>query len=554
MASTKEPRRRRFGFEPAQALQLAGVAAAMVLATVVNVIGARHFKRWDWTTGHRYTLSSATLDTLHELDQRVDLWVIVGPADPVEQSLKQLLASYQAESSRLEVHYIDPDRDAVALVDLQQRFNLGAGRSQDGRVATDAVVIAASGDKHWFLTAQDMFEMADDVHVRPREERALTQAVRSVLGGQKAKLCFTVGHGELSIEPAREGSGIGQLANLLEKDNYELASVDATAPESHVPFDGCAVVVIAGPRAPFAKDETNRLRTYLLGGGSLLAAVGPIDGNTETGMAPAGLEDALGPFGIALEDDLVHETDAALVIPETHAEAFFVTARPHAVTAALVAAGAEAHPPRTAVFLARSLAHAAADGAVPAADVLVTSAGAFAKKSIKGAAEWPDVPPRASGDPGGPFVVAMASERAKVGPSAAHGPRVVAIGTRYALAEDNWRQPRPMHGAAFFVENALSWLTARPAVLDVPDKPQVAAGMRVSEEGRAQVRNYVLLLMPLAAGLLAIAVWAWRRSSEGEEYRRKPESDRRAGGGPEGEHAGESDRGTDGKDEDEGEA
>jgi hypothetical protein len=150
--------------------------------------------------------------------------------------------------------------------------------------------------------------------------------------------------------------------------------------------------------------------------------------------------------------------------------------------------------------------------------LLVTSAAAFAKKSIKGAADWPDVPPRASDDANGPFVIAMASERAKVGPSAAHGPRVVVIGSRLALAEDNWRQPRPMHGAAYLVENGLSWLAARPAILDVPDKPEVAAGMRVNEEGRAQVRNYVLVYMPAAAMLLAIAVWAWRRSSEGAKY------------------------------------
>ena len=37
--------RRRDG----QIVSLAGVVAAMVLAVVVNVLVARHFKRWDWT-------------------------------------------------------------------------------------------------------------------------------------------------------------------------------------------------------------------------------------------------------------------------------------------------------------------------------------------------------------------------------------------------------------------------------------------------------------------------------------------------------------------------
>ncbi len=42
--------------------------------------------------------------------------------------------------------------------------------------------------------------------------------------------------------------------------------------------------------------------------------------------------------------------------------------------------------------------------------------------------------------------------------------------------------------------------------------------MRVSEAGRAEVRRYVLVLMPLAVLLLGAAVWSWRRSSEGKPY------------------------------------
>jgi hypothetical protein len=510
-------RRRMFG---APLLQLVGVVAAIVLAGIVNVLGARHFTRWDWTKDKRWSLSPATVETLRTLEQRVDMWAITGPGDPLEQSLRQLLASYQAQSSRLDVHWVDPDRDAVQLVDLQRRFGLEAGSTDNGRIATDAIVIVASGDKHWFLTPQDMFEAAsDDVHVKPREERALTLAIRGVLAGDKARLCFTAGHGELSLEPAKdEREWLGGLRDLLEKGNYELASIDVTAPAAHDPFTDCTVVVIAGPHAPFATSEANRLRTWLMNGGSLLGAVGPIESGTETGMTPAGLDDALAPFGLALDDDLVHDVDPDVAIPDTHGEGFLVTARPHPVTASLVPNGSDAHPPRVAVFFTRSLRHVSPPGAAPAFDLLVTSEGAFAKKSIVGASAWTDVPPRGASDPGGPFVLAMASERPPAALGAPHGARVVIVGSRFALAEDNWRQPRSLHGAAFLIDSALSWLAARPGVVDVPDKAEVAAGMSVSEGGRAEVRRYVLVLMPLAALLLGAAVWAWRRSSEDKAY------------------------------------
>ncbi len=522
----RPPSTRRRSVDLGHLLQLAGVVAAIVLAAITNVISARHFTRWDWTASKRWSLSPATVETLQSLEQRVDVWAIAGAGDPLEQSLKQLLVSYRSRSSRLDVHWVDPDRDAVQLVDLQRRFGLEAGRTEDGRVAADAVVIVASGDKHWFLTPQDLFEAAsDDVHVKPREERALTQAIRSVLGGGKSRLCFTTGHGELSLEPGKdEREWLGGLRDLLEKGNYELASADATAPGLHEPFAECTVVVIAGARSPFAPTEANRLRTWLLEGGSLLAAVGPMEAGTDTGMALSGLDEVLSPFGIGLDDDLVHVTDPNFVVPDTHGEGFLVSAQPHPVTASLVPSGTDSRPPRVAVFFARSLRHVSKPGSASASDLLVTGEGAFAKKSIVGASGWTDAPTREPSDPSGPFVLAMASERPPPSASAPHGPRVVVIGSRFALAEDNWRQPRPLHGAAFFVDSSLSWLAARPELVDVPDKAQVAAGIRVSEGGRDEVRRYVLVLMPLAAMLLGVAVWAWRRSSENKPYEARPES------------------------------
>ncbi|MGD0525019.1 MAG: GldG family protein [Polyangiaceae bacterium] len=500
-------------------VQLGGVVAAVVLAFVVNVLGDRHFTRWDWTRDKRWSLSPATVETLHSLEQPVEVWAITGAGDSLQQSIKELLASYQAASSRIEVHTIDPDRDVAQLVALQARFGLEAGRTEDGRVATDAVIVVATGDKHWFLTPQDLYEQSDDVHVKPREERALTRAIRSVLGGEKAKLCFTAGHGEMSLEPDHDDrEGLGALRDLFEKNNYELATVDTTVPGAHEPFAGCSVVLIAGMRAPFAPEETTRLRTWLLEGGSLLAAVGPLDPTAGASATPAGLDDALAPFGIALEDDVVEDLEPSVSIPETHGQGFFVSAHPHPVTTTLVAGGPASHPPRVAAFYTRSMRAMASPGAVAASALLTTSDDAFAKRDVAAAAQGADAPPRSPSDASGPFVIAMASERPRASDATAHGPRVVVLGSRYFLAQDNWRQPRPLHGAAFLVDSALSWLAARPEVVDVPDRAEVAAGMRVSEEGRTEVQRYVLYFMPLAALLLGAAVWAWRRSSENKPY------------------------------------
>ena len=62
----------------------------------------------------------------------------------------------------------------------------------------------------------------------------------------------------------------------------------------------------------------------------------------------------------------------------------------------------------------------------------------------------------------------------------------------------------------------------------MPDRPDVAAGIRISEDARAEVQRYVLLFMPLAALLMGASVWGWRRSMENKPYARRGAKEPRA--------------------------
>jgi hypothetical protein len=250
-------------------------------------------------------------------------------------------------------------------------------------------------------------------------------------------------------------------------------------------------------------------------------AVSPINAQSESGMAPAGLDDALSPFGIALDDDLVFEVDPTHALPDSRGIRFFATAKAHPVTAGLVHDDAiPREVPRVMLNFARSLHHVSSPGASAAVDLLATSDKSYGVVSISGAADWTDIPEKKPRDLAGPLVVAMASERPKVAPDAPHGPRVVVVGTGSAVIRRNWSEPLPLRGAALVTESAISWLASKPAILDVQAKESVAAGIRITEESRDEVKRYVLVFMPLAALLLGLAVGLRRRGSEGEP--RKP--------------------------------
>ena len=510
--------KRFFTLGPGQLVKLLSIVFAFVAMFFVNVIGARHFSRWDVTESKRYSLSPPTRDTLKSLPGPVEVWVLMGPGDPLEQSVKQLLVSYRAESSKIDVKYIDPDRDTVQFEDVKRRFHIEAGRTEDGRLVADAVIVVAKDDKHWFITASDLFEVsgAKEGRAKPREEEALTLALRNVLGGKKSVLCFSQGHGEMSLDDGTD-RGLGELRSVLEKDNYVARTVDTTTPDAHDPWKDCDVAIVAGPRGPFKASEADALRTYALSGGNVLIAVSPITADSPNGMQNAGLSPVLAPFGIELVDVLATEREESKII-EGEGLGFYAAVRPHAVTTGLLPPEDNSHGvvPRVKVKFGRALKHVSQEGSAAALDVLGTTDKAYGVADVSGAAQWNGPPPQTPKDLAGPLVIAMASERPKLEPSAPHGPRAIVLASASFFVGSNWREPLADRGAALFVDSAVSWLAAKPQVLDIPEKQAVAAGLKLDDASIASVRMYVLVYMPLAIIALGLTVGFFRRQSEGK--------------------------------------
>ena len=69
-------------------------------------------------------------------------------------------------------------------------------------------------------------------------------------------------------------------------------------------------------------------------------------------------------------------------------------------------------------------------------------------------------------------------------------------------------------GDRLLVENSLSWAAARPAIVNVPEKPARAVGLALTEESLGEVLRYVLLYMPGAAALAGLLLLLRRRAQE----------------------------------------
>ena len=499
----------------ARMLSAVGVMAAAVLAVSVNILVTRFYKRWDWTSQRLYTLSAATTQTLHGLRERIDVVVFLSQSDPLTLTVRHMLDAYGAETRQLAPRYVDPDRDPAEFLALQQEYGIRVeGKTEDGRLVTDAAIVVARGSKRWFLTTDDFFAYDDEGRAKSKLEQALTSAIRNVLSPEKVVICFSTGHGEISSDDGGP-NGLAELRFRLQKNNFEPRVVDLVAEAKEKPLDECRLVVIAGPEEKFAPAEVGRVVRYFKRGGNVLVMVNPLL-DEDSRITSSGLEPLTRAAGIDFGQDFVIEGDGAARLPSGAGETYFAKPIEHDITKGLV--DLDEIKVRVVVSSAQSLAPR--EGKVRPASLLATTGEAFSVTDIRPFVNEGREVRRGEGDRKGPFSLAMASELPKAKDDDAHGPRMVVVGSANVAWGRNWRDAG-LIGARLFTESAVAWLAARPAIIDVPEKAAQEAGVRLTEDSMNEVRRYVLYYMPGAAAVLGVLIMYRRRYTERESRRQR---------------------------------
>jgi hypothetical protein len=487
-----------------------GLVAAMVLALLVNIVAARHYKRWDFTTGGLYTLSRATTETLHTLGEPIRIDVLVPTSDPLSLSLRHLLLAYGAETNRLDIHFTDPDRHAAEFLAIQRKYD---ERVIEGRIITEAAIVISRGERAHFVTPRDLVEVddAEDTRARPRLEQALTVGIRTVVSTDRSQICFTTGHGEKSIEQG--ASGLASLRDRLRLNGHDVVSVSTKASSNDNPtqssYSSCRVVIVAGPSDKFSEGDAQKLNAFVEQGGNIFVAVGPVPDDKSEHYEDLGLSGLLGTFGLELNKNFIFETDARLRSSRGFGETFMPITKPHAVTEGLVGSEQTGSGP---VFTVASSIKATGKGSAAVTPLLVTSDEAFGMVDFFAWAKNPSEPEATDGDTKGPLAISYAGELPAHG-GAARGARMVAVASSSPMMGENWMSDE-LRGTAVFVESALAWLASSPTPIDIPKKPAMTSSLKLSEDALASIFRYVVIFIPLASVLIGLAIQLRRRSTE----------------------------------------
>lgn len=502
-----------------RALPWLGVVASALLLVNLNVLGARWYKRWDFTSDKLYSLSQPTLELLGGLQQPVDVSVLLSKGDPLLVSVRHMLEAYAAVTHQLRIKYVDPDRSPAEFLALQQKYQIMAGKADDGRIITDAVIVMAQGDKHWFVTSDELVHLDEESgRSRPALEQALSSALDNVRRTERAKLCFTTGHREPTLDDAGP-EGLSELKQRLLKNNYDPVGVDATSPKPS--YADCVAVVVPTPELEFGTTEALPLVDYVRSGGSALLLLAPTLGESSR-IRGTGLEPVLALASITLGHDVVFEQDAAERLPRGSGEVFFAKLLPHPVTRGVLHEDDKLSS-RVLVVQARSVSTSGG-----ATLLMESSSNALALKDLHALGDATGPEAAAEGGEHKSYGLAAARELApSTGSKAGHGARLFVTGASNLAWNRNFQDPS-LYGNRRLIENAISWAAARPSMLSVPEKPEREVGLSLSEDSLGEVMRYVLLYMPAAAGLIGAFVLLRRRNVERESRR----GDAPAGGTP----------------------
>ena len=269
---------------------------AEIAASTIGLIGIflalgyfsyRYTVRLDLTEAGLHSLAPETVTMLQRLKRPVHVTFF---HDSLMEETVELYELMAAQSPMLAVEFHDPT------------LNPAKARMMGVRFAGTAVM--QSGDRV--------------VQEHGASEVDIANAILRISESAKQRVCFLEGHGEADpfsreAHDHQEGSGAGHTHGMgsqyvlheqhgmakargaLEALNYDVAKV--TLVRGAAALDGCAVLVVPGPKTALLPTEVDAVGAYLSGGGNGFFLLDPF---VEAGLAPV-----LESYGVRLGDDIV---------------------------------------------------------------------------------------------------------------------------------------------------------------------------------------------------------------------------------------------------------
>lgn len=286
------------------------LALVFFILVVLNFISVRLFFRVDLTKNNVFTLSDASKNLVHSLDDRLTVKVfftedLPAPYNNNRRSVLDMLNDFRSYSNgNLFFEFINPEGEKGEKV------------AQDEGIPPVEVQVV-NNDKLEVKRAYLGLELlyGDKKEVLPviqhlgTLEYDLSSAIKRLTIKEKPKIGYTTGHQETDFSSLRTAS-----ENISKQ--YTLVPVDLSKNEP-IPTDLKALLIIA-PQTPFSDTAKFQIDQFIMQGGKVAFLLNEmaVNLNSEYRFAQplkTGLEDLLAHYGVTLHSDLIRDAQCANV-------------------------------------------------------------------------------------------------------------------------------------------------------------------------------------------------------------------------------------------------
>src|SRR6266446_9101784 len=175
------------------------IALVLFIAVIVNSIGIKHYKRWDFSRDQKYALSDKTKRFLDTLKGKMRITVFFAPNTPITADVQSLLTEYQyAGKGKIDLEHIDPERNLSRAKELFDKYKVVTDESllvldYDGRNKTVKASEMADIDQSGMAFGEGPRVAAF------KGEQAITSAMIDLVEGKKKTLGYVTGHKEPAL-------------------------------------------------------------------------------------------------------------------------------------------------------------------------------------------------------------------------------------------------------------------------------------------------------------------------------------------------------------------
>ncbi|MCM8819121.1 MAG: GldG family protein [Candidatus Omnitrophica bacterium] len=225
----------------------------------VNLISNKYYRRIDLTKNKIHSISPQTKKIIKNLNQPVE--IIAFYREKPSEKAKDIFEQYKLNSKLINYRFVDLDRDIMLA-------------KQYGITSYDTVIIKI-GENY-----EKIYSF---------EEKDITSAILKLTQKEKKKICFSIGHGEKTLE-----GELNLLKQYIEEENYEVR--ETLILRDGIPED-CGVFVICGPKIDIQEKEFEEIKNFLNKGGKILLFLEP--GNY------INIAKLLDSYGVKIENDII---------------------------------------------------------------------------------------------------------------------------------------------------------------------------------------------------------------------------------------------------------